>query len=246
MTKRSAKKKSTGINEKFFRILRYMLYVFGIFFALMLILAVTTIPFYAWYNLGVKKSGTINNPKYIILLGGNSIPSENGLLRTYYTSLLSEKFPNARVVVAIPGNLNDPDDAPRLIEKELMKRFTPGQPVLLINKGGNTREQVLEIIKKINTKEAVTLVTSPEHMYRAVLTFKKAGFTNISGLPTFEQSLSESSIIFNDNDLKGNKVMPPIGKNLQVRYQFWHHLKLEIIVIREYFAITYYKLRGWI
>lgn len=246
MKKKPAKRKKSGIKAMIFRILKYVVFSLGIIFILMLILASTTIPFYAWYKLGMQKSGTINDPKYIVLLGGNSIPSENGLLRTYYASMLSEKFPQAQIIVAIPGDLNDRTDAPRLFENELMRRCSPEKPVMLVNKGGNTREQALETAKKISVKSSITLVTSPEHMYRSVLAFRKAGFTDVTGLPTFEQSLDESSVFFNDSELKGNKMMPPIGKNLQVRYQFWHHLKLEIVVVREYCALTYYKIRGWI
>lgn len=246
MKKKPARKKLSGIKGKILSVLRYLIFGLGILFIIMLIFAATTVPFYAWYNLGMKKSGSINNPQYIVMMGGNSIPSENGLLRTYYTSMLSEKYPDAQIVVAIPGDISNRKDAPRLIENELMKRSSPEKPVLLVNKGGNTREQALEIAKKISINASVTLVTSPEHMYRAILTFRKAGFTKVSGLPTFEQSLDESSILFNDSDLKGNRAIPPIGKNLQVRYQFWNHLKLEITVAREYAAIAYYKLRGWI
>ena len=246
MAKKPIKKKSAPVRTKILRVLRYLVFTLGIVFMIMLLLAATTVPFYAWHYLGVEKSGNIKEPDYIVLLGGSSIPSENGLLRTFYTSRLSEKFPKARIVIAIPGKLNDMADAPHMLENEIVRRTNPSQPVLFINKGANTREQALEMSRKISTSAALTLVTSPEHMYRAVLTFRKAGFTDVSGLPTFEQSLSDSAIFFNDKELQGNKRMPAIGKNLQVRYQFWHHLKLEVIVIREYFAITYYKLRGWI
>ena len=90
------------------------------------------------------------------------------------------------------------------------------------------------------------LVTSPEHMYRAILSFEKAGFSQVQGLPTFETSVDEDKLYFNDRDLKGNAIVPPIGHNKQLRYQFWTHLKYEIIVIREVFALGYYKLRAWI
>ena len=33
---------------------------------------------------------------------------------------------------------------------------------------------------------------------------------------------------------------------LQYRYQFWNHLKYQVICWREYLAISYYKVRGWI
>ena len=88
-------------------------------------------------------------------------------------------------------------------------------------------------------------MTSPEHITRAVKTFNRAGFSWVSGLPTFETSLSED-LTFVDEELKGNKIAPSIGGNLQFRYQFWNHLKYEILVIREYIALGFYKLKGWI
>jgi hypothetical protein len=83
-------------------------------------------------------------------------------------------------------------------------------------------------------------------MRRAVLTFRKAGFTRINGLPAFEDAL-EANLLFKDEDLGGNKLpMPDIGGSISVRYQFWNHLKYEILIARELSALGYYKVRGWI
>jgi uncharacterized SAM-binding protein YcdF (DUF218 family) len=93
---------------------------------------------------------------------------------------------------------------------------------------------------------SILLVTSPEHMRRAVLVFKKAGFTHIGALPAFENAL-ESNLLFNDDDLGGNKLLvPDIGNHTSIRYQFWNHLKYEILIAREMAALGYYWLRGWI
>ncbi len=137
---------------------------------------------------------------------------------------------------------------PRRIASELELRGVNPMNIRFAANGKNTRGQALEIAEMIPVKkhsQPLILVTSPEHVKRAVLSLRKCGFTNVEGLPAFESSL-EMDLTFNDNDLKGNKLAPDIGGNLQVRYQFWNHLKYEIIVIREYFALSYYKLRGWI
>ena len=34
--------------------------------------------------------------------------------------------------------------------------------------------------------------------------------------------------------------------DINLRYRFWTHLKYEILIIREFSALTYYKLSGWI
>jgi hypothetical protein len=65
-------------------------------------------------------------------------------------------------------------------------------------------------------------------------------------LPTFENAI-EANLYFDDAKLGGNKTfVPEVGGNIEVRYQFWNHLKYEILITRELFALGYYKLRGWI
>jgi uncharacterized SAM-binding protein YcdF (DUF218 family) len=117
------------------------------------------------------------------------------------------------------------------------------------NTGRNTREQASKLTLKpigLNPGNPVILVTAPEHMRRAVLTFKKLGFKHVYGKPTFEVALGAADLTYTANEVKGNNYVPSVGNNLQVRYQFWSHLKLEVMVIREYLGLAYYKLRGWI
>jgi uncharacterized SAM-binding protein YcdF (DUF218 family) len=92
---------------------------------------------------------------------------------------------------------------------------------------------------------SILIITSPEHLYRAVLTFRKAGFLLVDGAPAFETAI-ESELSFDDRLLGGKRWLPPIGKNITARYQFWTQLHYEQLVIREWLAIIYYKLNGWI
>jgi uncharacterized SAM-binding protein YcdF (DUF218 family) len=182
------------------------------------------------------------------MLGGAGIPSGDGLIRSFYTAKLANANPTAQVIIAMPGEISDSMSAPRLVEKELSMRGIRTQSILFEHSGRNTREQARKIAAgrtPFQLSLPITLVTSPEHMKRAVLAFRKVGFTAVSGMPTFEYSL-DADLTFRDSDLKGNALAPPIGKSLQFRYQFWNHLKYEIMVIREYFGLAYYKLRGWI
>jgi uncharacterized SAM-binding protein YcdF (DUF218 family) len=220
----------------------------GIVFVFMILLAFTTLPFWAYYNLATGYSKIEKTPETIVMLAGAGIPSENGLIRAYYTAKIARQCPDAPIIIAVPGRINDSLGDPRRIASELKLRGVNPVKIRLAVNGKNTRGQALEIAGMIPEKDhdlPLTVVTSPEHIKRAVMCFRKCGFTNIRGLPAFESSL-ETDLSFNDNDLKGNKIAPPIGGNLQVRYQFWNHLKYEIIVLREYFALSYYKLRGWI
>jgi len=238
------KKKSNRI----WKLLRILLNTIGCVFIILCILAFTTLPFWAYYSLGTCNSRITRPPSTIILLGGAGIPSGDGLIRTYYAARLSSANPMANIIIAMPGNFADSICAPKLISKELVIRGVNPNSISYENKGRNTREQAQKLAAGKSAfflNQPVTLVTSPEHMKRAILAFRKCGFTAVSGLPTFENSL-DADLTFRDSDLKGNKFVPPIGNNLQLRYQFWNHLKYEIIVIREYFGLLYYKIRGWI
>ncbi len=89
------------------------------------------------------------------------------------------------------------------------------------------------------------LVTSPEHMRRSLLCFRKAGFEQVCGLSAFENA-AEADFSFRDDDLGRNPVLvPDVGSNLQLRYQVWTHLRYEIMFTREMLALVYYRLRGW-
>jgi uncharacterized SAM-binding protein YcdF (DUF218 family) len=229
-------------------IVRIFFFISGSIFLLLCILALSRIPFNAYYSLGTGNSEISKPPATIILLSGTGIPSEGGLLRAYYTARLAKGNPLASIVISMPGDLADSMGAPQLTAKELYIRGISEDRIRFENLGRNTREQAQKLAAGKTTAQLnlpVTLVTSPEHMRRAVLTFRKCGFTTVSGSPTFEFSL-KTDLTFKDSDLKGNKYVPPIGNNMQVRYQFWSHLKLEVLVIREYLGLAYYKLRGWI
>ncbi len=225
----------------------FLLFCGGLFLTLCL-LAFTTIPFYAYHALSDDGRKHDPPPGMIVMLAGAGIPSENGLMRAYFTAGLARAFPEARVVVAAPGNPADSLGDPFRIAKELTLRGVAKERILFAGSGKNTRGQAMEIASILPDRDKsmpLTIVSSPEHIRRAVLCFRKCGFSDVGGFPAFESSL-ETNLRFEDRDLKGNKIAPPIGSNLQVRYQFWNHLKYEITVLREYSALAYYKLRGWI
>jgi uncharacterized SAM-binding protein YcdF (DUF218 family) len=227
---------------------KIVLMSFGGILILLCILAFTSLPFWVYYSLGTSNSKITQPPKMIILLGGAGIPSGDGLIRTFYTAGLAAVHPEASVIIAVPGDVADSMSAPRRFAAELIRRGINKNSISFENSGRNTREQAQKLASGksiVQLNQPVTLVTSPEHMKRAVLAFRKCGYTRVSGLPAFEYSL-DADLTFRDSDLKGNKIAPPIGSNLQLRYQFWNHLKYEILIIREYLGLGYYKMRGWI
>lgn len=235
-------------NNKVRHFLQITFIVFGSIFFILLILAFTKIPYYAYDSLGTGNSKINSPPVTIVLLSGSGIPSESGLLRAYFTATIGKTYPEATIVISMPGDLADSLSDPRLTADELVLRGISRERIKYENVGKNTRQQAMKISEgktQAQLNQPITLVTAPEHMKRAVLVFRKCGFTTVSGYSTFGSSI-QTDMTFNDSDLKGNKYIPSIGNNLQVRYQFWTQLKLEILVLREYFGLTYYKLRGWI
>ncbi len=230
----------------FLRILRNLLVVIGIFFLACIVLALTEQPYWGYHWLGTSKSELKWKPEFIIVLGGGGMPSQSNLMRGWYAGQAAESFPGATVVIAMPGEVSDSLSAPQIMKKELVLRGVKPGKIIFEYEGTNTRAQALNCKNQIKMQTPVLLVTSPEHMRRAVLCFRKAGFEKVNGLPAFENAL-EADLKFDDDKLGGNKIlMPDVGESINARYNLWNHLKYEILIARELFALGYYRLRGWV
>ena len=230
-------------------IFRSALLTFGVLFLLILALSFTTLPYWGYYWLGTSKSKITEKPDYIVLLGGGGMPSESSLMRAFFVHRAAVESPESRIIISIPGNPEDSLSTAKLVAAELISKGIDRQRILYEQIGTNTRSEALQLLnfnaEKL-TEKSILLVTSPEHMRRAVLVFRKAGFTRVNALPAFENAI-EANLFFEDDKLGGNKtLLPDVGGNTSVRYQFWNHLKYEILIAREIAALTYYKLRGWI
>ena len=75
--------------------------------------------------------------------------------------------------------------------------------------------------------------------------YRKAGFTRVDGLPAFEATL-ESEAAFNALKLGGRRFIPDVGEILALRYHFWTQLVYELLTLREWAALGYYRMMGWI
>jgi uncharacterized SAM-binding protein YcdF (DUF218 family) len=251
--------KTQHIKKFLLKFLRYILFFFGTTFLIAILLAFTSLPFHIWYSHGLATAGIHRPPDYIVILGGGGMPSESGLMRTWYGAKAANYFSKARVIIALPGNSQDSLSSINLMKKELVLRRVNQDRIFLEDSGTNTRAQAVNIHKIITNYElritnkssrvtrqaSLLIITSPEHLTRAVLTFKKAGFLKVDGLPAFEITI-ESDITYNDRLMGGRKWIPGIGVNITLRYQFWTQLRYEQLLIREYLALFYYKLKGWL
>lgn len=230
----------------FLRLVRNLLVLIGIFFSTCVLLAFTEQPFWAYHWLGTSKSELKWEPRVIVLLGGGGMPSQSNLMRSWYVEKAAKSFPNAKVLIAMPGELSDSLSTPQLMKKELAQRGVSTDKISFEAEATNTRSQALNCMQHIKMQTPILLVTSPEHMRRTVLCFKKVGYDKVNALPAFENA-AEADFSFDDDQLGGNKTMlPDVGNNMNMRYQLWNHLKYEILISREMLALAYYKLRGWI
>ncbi len=230
----------------FLKIVRKIFLLIGIFFSICILLALTEQPFWAYHWLGTSKTELKWEPDVIVLLGGGGMPSQSNLMRSWFAEKAAKSFPDAKILINIPGDINDSLSTPQLVKKELQLRGIDSTKIFFEADATNTRSQALNCKKHIKMQTPILLITSPEHMRRAVLSFKKAGFEKVNGLPAFENAL-EADLSFEDDELGGNKTaVPDVGKSINARYQIWNHLKYEILIAREIVALAYYRLRGWI
>jgi len=244
--KTKRKKKKNNLTARLLRLLKGITIFFGLLFLSMIVLSFTALPWHAYHRLGTKLVSKQNqNPDCIILLGAGGIPGAEGLLRTWYTIEAAGKFPSSEIIVALPADTTDfeASDHKRIIQ-QLTNAGVEAKRILSETRGTNTREQSVFIFKMLAQKKAnLLIVTSPEHMYRSILTFRKTGFENVNGLPTFENSFDEELLI-SEEGTQGKKENK--SGNLGLRYNMWSYLQYEIKVSREYIALAYYKLKGYI
>ncbi len=231
------------IKHVLIKVVRWFLFSLGIISFIIILLSFTDLPYNAYHWLGTSNSNSNKTPDVIVLLGGSGMPSPDGLIRTYYTVQAAKEYRNAKIIIAHPYGENDSLYQLRLMAKELIIKGIDSSRIKFAPLGFNTRSQAVNISEMCgNNKDkiALLLVSSPEHMYRSIKIFKKVGFVNISGLSAFEIPIDEEKIKDKQNT-KDTRI-----KNLSLRYNMWSYLNYELIVMREYFAITYYKLKGWI
>ncbi|MEI7898340.1 MAG: YdcF family protein [bacterium] len=269
-----ANQKGKNILKLFMSALKRVVMVAGIIATTMFILALTSAPFWIWYGLGVKKAGIHRPPDYIVVMGGGGMPSESGLMRCWYAAKAANHFSRSKVIIALPGDVKDPMSSVNQMKKELELRGICADRIFLEDSGTNTRDEALRVWKIIQNSKceeqnaksnsgiitgslnkdelspgsgqrSLLIVTSPEHLYRAVLTFNKIGFIKVDGIPAFEKTI-EADLSFSAKKLGSRSWVPDIGQNITIRYRFWMYLDYEFLVLREWLAMAYYKLQGWI
>ncbi len=223
------------------RIIKITFFTLGILLFVMVVLAFTSVPFYAYYRLGQNpnESETPKQPQHIVMFGGAGMPSEDNLMRLYHTAALAKHF-------EIPVILVHPKDSLCQTEMTRLLRQDGVDSILYMTEGANTRSQALELMANYPemADEPFIVVTSPEHVRRTVKCLNKAGFQNVIGKAAYPATV-DFDLSLKKRKLGGNEAIPSI-ESVKMRYTFFNYLKLEITCVREYFALVYYRIKGWI
>ena len=216
-------------------------FVFGILFFTMLVLAFTSAPFYMHYRLGQDPNDDVevSNPQLVMMFGGAGMPSEDNLMRLYHTAALARHFD-------VPVLLVHPEDS--LCQAEMTRLLRQGgiDSILYMTEGANTRSQAVELMSnhpELAEKQLI-VVTSPEHVRRTVKCLNKVGFRNTIGKAAYPATV-DFDLSLKKQKLGGNEAIPSV-ESVKMRYTFFNYLKLEITCLREYCALAYYKIKGWI
>ena len=225
------------------KILNRFFVVLGVVFALFLILAITPAPYYMHHNLGNdpnKDTTYVFEPQHVIMMGGAGMPSASNLMRLYFVTGIASVL-ECPVTIVHPYDSACHADMAKFI---VSQGITTG--VFYDTIGTNTRSQVLGLAE--NYPELLTtnllVVTSPEHLRRTIKCFNKVGFQQVRGMAAYEGTV-DFNLSLKKQKTKGRESVPNV-ESTNLRYTFWNYLKLEIDTYREYFALLYYKIKGWI
>ena len=233
--------------KKLARFVEVLLIAAGVAAIGLFALCFTSAPWHIYHWLGHDPFQLDRDPDYIVVMGGGGIPSESGLMRTYQGAVAAKKFPKARIVIALPSDSDTRYNDAFRMRHELVIRGVRAKRVAYDLKGRNTREQALGVAAMIEPgTNAVLLITSPEHVKRALLAFRKAGCRNIAGQPAYEVAL-ESDLQYDADSLGGSNIpVPDVGEKIMLRYTFWNNVRYIADSARELCALGYYRLKGWI
>lgn len=171
-------------------------------------------------------------PRYIIVVGGGGIPSDTGLLRTWHAAEFGRGLTGTTFIVSLPSDGVPETSSVGRMRDELVLRGIPVNAIEMESRGRNTHEQAVNVfglLSPAHRDDPVVVVTSGFHMRRTLLTFRKAGFTRLEGLP------AESIVAEADP-----------GPHVWWRYTLWSNWEREGEIARELTAMLVYKLRGWI
>lgn len=205
-------------------------------FLIMITLSFTSVPYYAHHRLGEHDHQLEREPDFIVLLGGSGMPSPDGLMRCYYAAQVWKENSSTKLIIAHTSESTDSNSQIVAMANELVLRGVKPEIILYEHKGTNTYFQIERVVNTfLSDTSQVLLVTSPQHVRRSVLCFHALGIQHVAASASFAKDINEE-LLTNKNQTE---------TRLSFRYNMWSYLQYQIIVLREYTALLYYKLKGW-
>ncbi len=219
-----------------------LFHVFGMVAVVLVVLAFTRLPYDAHRALGTAAGECTGQVDLLVVLGGSGMPSGAELRRLHHAAELATAHPAAELWVIHPG---DPAVIAAMVAELEWRGVAPGR-IRRLNEGDNTRAQALAVLREVGGRPLrIALVSAPENMYRSVKTFRRAGFRQVCGAPAWDHAM-DHDFTYAHKRIGGKAFVPDVSTATDLRYTFWNYLKLEITCLREYAAIAYYALNGWI
>jgi len=218
--------------SRFVRILRHLVWVAAVLFALQLIFAVVGLPRPLCDWLSAKDLQPRETPRTIVVLGGGGVPSASTLMRLYYAAEFGRSLTGVTFVVSLPADEKPDEAGVGRMRGELVMRGIPASQIQMETRGLSTRHQAVNIHSLLGDEarqQPLVVVTSGFHMRRAVLAFRASGFTNVRGL------------LAANIDAEAD-----FGWFTGLRYGVWNNWAGEAELTRELLALAAYKLRGWV
>jgi uncharacterized SAM-binding protein YcdF (DUF218 family) len=248
-----------------FRLARGGLLLFGLLGLLFAAAQFTNLPWRVYKSLSEIADPFPGPPTHILVMGGSGIPGESGLMRTFYAARIAARNPEAEVLVAMPLGAAQ-SDASRAYLDELLLRGVRAERIHILPDGRNTREQALRLAEYLagwtHEPPRVLIVTSPEHIRRTAACIRKTCNASLATFPRRRARLAalpahplsiEDPLPWKAADLDSSgpapatrAVVPDIGSSFTLRYHFWANLGYTQDALREYVALLYYRLRGWL
>ena len=198
-------------------------------FVVQVVLVLTGPPGFLVDWLTGKNQPLPENPRYVAVLGGGGVPSETTLLRLWHAAQFGAGKTGVTFIVALPADDAPEENSVGRMRDELVLRGIPADSIRMETQGLSTRQQAANIARMVDTGGPIVVVTSGFHVRRAVLCFRKAGFTSVA--PLFAYSTGAEA---------------DAGRGAWLRYGVWNNAVHEIEICRELLALVAYKLRGWI
>lgn len=223
--------------------LKYILLTSGAIFLILSTLAFTRVPFDVQRWLGTSESNYSFTPDFIVMMGAGGMPEGENLIRLFYTLQAGRTYPQSKIILA-----QSLDTAvSNYMKDELIHHNIDSTRIFIESLGTNTRSQALAVSQDFQEAlgKNVVIISSPLHMRRVVKVFRKIGFKNVGGEGCFAQSVFPD-LKYDHRRIGGKRFLPDVSSSMKIRYNFWNYFSLEIGCLREFCALIYYKMNGWI